>query len=127
MWIKPVVTASIAGLYTIMRYPSAKVKIMGTMLPVYVASFAAVGLGSLVSEILHMYAFPHIPDSDKWSEPVSAVTSAGVAGASTVGVYSLLAPGSAAQYGVWNMAGLGLAAEVVGSYVTEKFIAPLMS
>ena len=120
--IKSLTVAGLGGIATMTMYPKGTINLFSKTLPLYAGISGVLVLGSLFSDFIHDYVFPHLHWSEKTSEPVSAV----LAGASnTVGVTGMLYlydPTIVNGLGMGNIAILGLGSEVAGTYVYEKCI-----
>ena len=78
MFTKPLVVAAVGvGASKLILPTVASFHIRGMRVPWDAALFGGLYIGSLLSELLHKYAFAHLPSSEKTQEPVSLVVAAG--------------------------------------------------
>jgi len=85
----------------------------------------AIGVGSMVAKAGHNYVLPHIPQADKWKTIKSASLNAGMAGAGAWG-YVALMDSDIAKANAVPIIGYALGGKIVGQYIYDSFIKPLV-
>ena len=117
-------TAAVASY--VMR-PTARINVtlLGTSLPLYLATGLAVGAGSYTSTIVHDLIFPALHIDERWRD----IGSSGVALASTsaanYGVLYAMNNGAPSQIGLMQIAGFAIGAEIAGTYIYNSFVKPM--
>jgi hypothetical protein len=125
--LKSITVGTVATGLTYFRYPTGTLTLFNMNYSLALGVGIAVMAGSILAEVLHMYAFPQVHFLDKMSEPVSAV----VAGVScTVGattMFYLSDPKIINDLGLPLIVASAMLAEVTGDYVFTKFIHPMIA
>ena len=124
--IKPVSVGAVGSILTKMKFPDSKVNFMGQVVPFYLVAGAAIGASFALSEVFHSYVFNTVIANDKWSEPLSAIASGGIAGAANVAAFSVYNPKIVSDAGLTTLFLLGAGSEVLGSYLSERIISPML-
>jgi hypothetical protein len=128
--IKPLTVGAVAWVYsTYMGGPDGNdgIELFGQKLSLPLATAAGVVLSSAAAEVAHSVVFPHIePVGKVWSSAASEVFAIAASTAVLSAVFTLGNSGAVGALGIANLATTATVAEVAGSYLYDKFLAPIV-
>lgn len=126
MLTKPLVVAAVGvGTSKLILPPMGTFNLRGIIIPWDLALFGGLYIGSLVSEVLHKYAFSHLPSSEKTQEPVSLAVAAGGNALVTAGVLRI-ANENVFKVGPVKLALTGALAEMIGDQLYTRAVRPML-
>ncbi len=127
---KPLTVGAAAFAYTKFQTTSGvndQLILFGHKFSLPLATAAAAAIGSLAAEIAHSVVFPHIePVGKMWSSAASEAFAIGTSTAVQAGVLTLGNSGAVGALGLMHIATTSAIAEIAGSFVYDKFIAPMV-
>ena len=126
--VKPVVVGSIGAVSSMYFYPDTSVIVGNSRMSLSKLAFIGITIGSIVSELLHEFAFPSIPRVGSiLSNPATeAISIASVLGTNVLLHYMANAR-SVAEIGITTLLIESAGAEIAGDYLTRQFIVPLLN
>jgi len=85
----------------------------------------ATGVGSMVAKASHDYVLPHIPQANKWKIIESASLNVGMTSTGALGYIELI-DCDVAKANAEPIIGYAVGGEIVGQYIYDGFIKPLL-
>jgi hypothetical protein len=125
--IKPAFTSVAGGVMSkFIFFPSkSEFDVMGKKLGFNTAIMIALYIGSLIGTMATDFVIPVVAREDQIRRPVSAAVNLAVDAGATIGSAALLNSKAPGELGFVKLGGLGMLAEVLGSYAYYEFFAPM--
>ena len=121
MFLKPIVAGTVAGLGTKFLFSdigNGSVRVFGIDVPVPILLGGAVGVGSVISELLRQKAF----SSFQQGEALSLALSGGLNAGAAMGTVALIDKVALGQVGYGRLAGLGVANEILADQLYHRVL-----
>lgn len=97
-----------------------------TGLPLWVGVGVGCGVGSYLGTMSHDWIFPALHVSEKYTDGAATAVTLGSTAIANYGVLYAMNPKAPGELGLINVLGVGLAAEVLGTYLHRNFISPML-
>ena len=107
--------------------PNAQINvtILGTSLPLWVATGIAVGAGSYASALTHDLIFPALHIDERWRDVGANGVALATTAAGNYGALYAMNSGAPGQIGLMQVAGFAIGAEIAGTYFYNLFVKPM--
>ena len=125
--VKPLMAGGVGSIINNYMFPSTNIKYFGKSSSLTMFTFASVAGGSILSSLMHDYVFPHIPVTNKLSQPITELVAMGTIFASNLTLHYLANSRSLAEIGLATLLIESAASEVISDYLTHRFVGPVLS
>ena len=124
---KPAAVGAVGAIASAYLYGAkSEITIRGTTVNLAAAMGVGMFLGSVLGEFVHDKVFPLAGPTNRLTNPMGEAVTIGTMAGSNALLMSLNAPGDLKMIGLPSLIGVAAGAEIVGSYVYDNFIAPMV-
>ena len=116
---------SAVAIYVMRPNARINVTLLGTSLPLYLATGLAVGAGSYASALTHDLIFLALHIDERWRDAGASTVALATTTAGNYGALYAMNSAAPGQVGLMQIAGFAIGAEVAGSYIYNAFIKPM--
>lgn len=85
-----------------------------------------IGLSSIASDTLTSLVFPHVTKDTVFDDPIVGLIQLASVSGGNVLLHRLADPRALPQRGLFNVIGMAMASEAIGSYVSNNYIEPIV-
>lgn len=117
-------TAAVAS-YVMRPTTRINVTVLGTSLPLYLATCLAVGAGSSASALTHNLIFPALAIHERWGDAGASGVALATTTAGNYGALYAMNSTAPSQIGLMQVAGYAIGAEIAGTYTYNSFVKPM--
>jgi len=124
---KPAFVGAAGAVASAIVYGSkSEITIRGMNVNLAAAMGVGMFLGSVLGEFVHDKVFPLAGPTNRLTNPMGEAVTIGTMAGSNALLMSLNEPGDLKMIGLPSLIGVAAAAEIVGSYVYDNFVAPMV-
>ena len=116
-----------AGVASYATRPNVRINVtlLGTSLPLYLATGLAVGAGSYASALTHDLIFPALHIDERWRDAGASTVALATTTAGNYGALYAMNSTAPSQIGLMQVAGFAISAELAGTYIYNTFVKPM--